>query len=285
MSADKNEPATRAVHLGRRPHEFLGAVNTPVFRATTMLFPTVADLEQAARGEYAGIGLRTARPADRHRPAGRGRGDRGRARGARGAVGSHGDDAAAAGAAARRRSSARHRRRLRADAALLQQPPDAPGHRGELLRSAAGCGDRARIPAEHARRVHRVAGLADVLRAGHSGDRRGGAPARRARDHRQFVGDAVRLSLVRPRRRRVGPCRHQVHRRAFGRAARAHPRQRGDVPAAASALDGHGRHGIAGRLLPRAARPAHAAAAPGPPCRERDDDCAVAARRGPRCAR
>lgn len=56
MSEDKRKPATRAVHLGRRPHEFLGAVNTPVFRATTMLFPTVADLEQAARGEYAGIG-------------------------------------------------------------------------------------------------------------------------------------------------------------------------------------------------------------------------------------
>ena len=56
MSDDKHKPATRAVHLGRRPREFLGAVNTPVFRATTMLFPTVADLEQAARGEYAGIG-------------------------------------------------------------------------------------------------------------------------------------------------------------------------------------------------------------------------------------
>ena len=56
MNDDKLKPATRAVHLGRRPREFLGAVNTPVFRATTMLFPTVADLEQAARGEYAGIG-------------------------------------------------------------------------------------------------------------------------------------------------------------------------------------------------------------------------------------
>ena len=33
----------------------MGAVNTPVFRATTMLFPTVATLEQAAAGEYDGI--------------------------------------------------------------------------------------------------------------------------------------------------------------------------------------------------------------------------------------
>ncbi|MDH5246098.1 MAG: cystathionine beta-lyase [Betaproteobacteria bacterium] len=56
MSDDKHKPATRAVHLGRNPRKFLGAVNTPVFRATTMLFPTVADLDQAALGRYAGIG-------------------------------------------------------------------------------------------------------------------------------------------------------------------------------------------------------------------------------------
>jgi cystathionine beta-lyase len=56
MSDDKYRPATRAVHLGRDPRRFLGAVNTPVFRATTMLFPTVAELEQARRGDYEGIG-------------------------------------------------------------------------------------------------------------------------------------------------------------------------------------------------------------------------------------
>jgi cystathionine beta-lyase len=56
MNDDAHKPATRAVHLGRNPGRFLGAVNTPVFRATTMLFPTVAELEQAARGEYPGIG-------------------------------------------------------------------------------------------------------------------------------------------------------------------------------------------------------------------------------------
>jgi cystathionine beta-lyase len=56
MTDDKYKPTTRAVHLGRHPRKFLGAVNTPVFRATTMLFSTVADLEKAARGEYEGIG-------------------------------------------------------------------------------------------------------------------------------------------------------------------------------------------------------------------------------------
>ena len=57
MTADrKSAPGTRLVHLGRKPRSYLGAVNTPVFRATTMLFPTVADLEAAVRGEYEGIG-------------------------------------------------------------------------------------------------------------------------------------------------------------------------------------------------------------------------------------
>ena len=56
MSRDKYKPSTRAGHLGRAPEKFLGAVNTPVFRASTMLFPTVEKLEQAARGEYEGIG-------------------------------------------------------------------------------------------------------------------------------------------------------------------------------------------------------------------------------------
>jgi cystathionine beta-lyase len=47
----KYRPATRVAHLGRDPRKFMGAVNTPVFRASTILFPTVAALERAARGE------------------------------------------------------------------------------------------------------------------------------------------------------------------------------------------------------------------------------------------
>src|SRR5687767_15901026 len=50
-----DKPATRVTTLGREPERFLGAVNTPVFRATTMVFPTTRDLEAAARGQYAGI--------------------------------------------------------------------------------------------------------------------------------------------------------------------------------------------------------------------------------------
>jgi len=56
VSGDKRKPATRATHLGRSPRKFMGAINTPVFRATTMLFPTVAELEAARHGHYDGIG-------------------------------------------------------------------------------------------------------------------------------------------------------------------------------------------------------------------------------------
>jgi cystathionine beta-lyase len=48
-------PATQAGHLGRDSGKFMGAVNTPVFRATTMIFETVAELEAAARGRHPGI--------------------------------------------------------------------------------------------------------------------------------------------------------------------------------------------------------------------------------------
>ena len=51
----KWRPATAVAHLGRNPREHLGAVNTPVYRATTMLFDSVADLEAAVRGDYTGI--------------------------------------------------------------------------------------------------------------------------------------------------------------------------------------------------------------------------------------
>jgi cystathionine beta-lyase len=51
----KARPATEVAHLGRDPQKHLGAVNTPVYRASTMLFDSVADLESAERGEYPGI--------------------------------------------------------------------------------------------------------------------------------------------------------------------------------------------------------------------------------------
>ncbi len=43
--------ATQVAHLGRNPAEHLGAVNTPVYRASTMLFDTIAEFEAAVGGD------------------------------------------------------------------------------------------------------------------------------------------------------------------------------------------------------------------------------------------
>src|SRR5687768_15699298 len=53
---DPLSPDTLAVHVGRDPSKHLGAVSTPVYRASTILFPRMADLEASMRGEYAQVG-------------------------------------------------------------------------------------------------------------------------------------------------------------------------------------------------------------------------------------
>src|SRR5947207_15919499 len=56
MAGDrKRKPATDVAHLGRDPKQQLGAVSTPVYHATTILFDTVAELEAAERGQYPGV--------------------------------------------------------------------------------------------------------------------------------------------------------------------------------------------------------------------------------------
>jgi cystathionine beta-lyase len=52
MTRRRYRPATEVAHLGRDPRRYLGAVNTPVFRASTILMPTLADVERASRGAY-----------------------------------------------------------------------------------------------------------------------------------------------------------------------------------------------------------------------------------------
>jgi len=47
--------ATAVTQLGREPRAHLGAVNTPVYRATTILFDRVADVEAAMQGNYPGV--------------------------------------------------------------------------------------------------------------------------------------------------------------------------------------------------------------------------------------
>ena len=51
----RSAAATAVAHLGRDPARHLGAINTPVYRASTMLFDSVADYEASQRGEYSGL--------------------------------------------------------------------------------------------------------------------------------------------------------------------------------------------------------------------------------------
>ncbi|MGB7091415.1 MAG: PLP-dependent transferase, partial [Methylovirgula sp.] len=54
------KPRTKLVHAGRHPFEQHGFINTPVYRGSTVLFPTYADLlARNARYVYGTIGTPT----------------------------------------------------------------------------------------------------------------------------------------------------------------------------------------------------------------------------------
>ena len=55
MPTKKKGPSTLVGHLGRSPHKWMGAVNTPIFRASTILFPTVEELKLAAVRKHPGL--------------------------------------------------------------------------------------------------------------------------------------------------------------------------------------------------------------------------------------
>jgi len=56
--------ATRATHVGRRPFENHGAVNPPVYHASTIVYPTVAAMEEADRTPFEGTRYGRRRQAD-----------------------------------------------------------------------------------------------------------------------------------------------------------------------------------------------------------------------------
>ena len=51
----KRGPSTLVGHLGRAPRKWMGAVNTPVFRASTILFSTVEEMKLAATQQHPGL--------------------------------------------------------------------------------------------------------------------------------------------------------------------------------------------------------------------------------------
>ena len=89
-----------------------------------------------------------------------------------------------------------------------------------------GAGIKSAAQAQHQDGLYRVAGLADLRGAGHSGHRRSGACGRRSAGLGQHLGDAALLQALRPWGRRVHPGGDQVHRRPCRRDARRHHRER-----------------------------------------------------------
>jgi cysteine-S-conjugate beta-lyase len=55
MVSKKVNNDTVLAHAGNRPREHKGIVNPPVYHASTVLFPTVAALEEAARDRFRGV--------------------------------------------------------------------------------------------------------------------------------------------------------------------------------------------------------------------------------------
>jgi cystathionine beta-lyase len=55
MVSEKPNKDTVLAHAGNHPHEHKGIVNPPVYHASTVLFPTVAALEEAIRDRFKGV--------------------------------------------------------------------------------------------------------------------------------------------------------------------------------------------------------------------------------------
>ena len=165
----KQKDLTRLAHAGREPARQHGFVNTPIYRGSTVLFPTVEALEANAQDfTYGRLGTPTVRALEEaiaeleggHRtlltPSGLS------------AIATSllaflaaGDEVLVVG------------QRLSPDAALLRQRAEAARRQDHLLRPADRRRHRQAHHQEDEGRVHRVARLADLRGAGHSGHRQG----------------------------------------------------------------------------------------------------------------
>ena len=285
MSRRQVQAGNPGGHLGRSPGKYLGAVNTPVFRASTMLFPTVAKLEQAARGEYEGSATdcTACRPSPICRtrsPPSKGRMPRLRClRGSRRPrcrcwrSCSAGDHVLVTDAVygPTRRFCNNHLLRLGVEVSYYDP----------LLGAAI---EREFRPNTRVVFTESPGSLTFCVQD---------IPAIAAVAHRRGALVVTDNSWATPFGFRsfdhgVDVSVHAATKYIGGHSdvlSRPDPRDRGDVPGAAPAMDGHRRDRVARRLLPRAARLSHAAAAPCAPRRERAQDRAVAARRDLKCAR
>ncbi len=137
--------ATRLAHAGREPKRYHGFVNPPVFRGSTVLYPSFASLEANDQEfSYGRLGTPTTKALARgHRRA------RGWPRHGADAVGPLGHRRDADGAPFRRRSRPRLRQRLSADPPLLRSGAGALRCGDHLLRSAGRRPHRRADPRQH----------------------------------------------------------------------------------------------------------------------------------------
>ena len=213
---------TRLAHAGREPERFHGFVNPPIYRGSTVLFPTAAALEANEQEyTYGRLGTPTVRAleeaiaelegghATRLTPSGLS------------AIAttflaflSAGDHVLVTDAV------------YRPTRRFCDQVLEAAWRGDHLLRSAHRRGHQGPHQAEHQGRVRRVARLADLRGAGHSGNRQGRACSRRRGRVGQYLGDAALLQILRARSGRVDPGGDQIYRRSCRRHARRHHRER-----------------------------------------------------------
>ena len=179
MRSKSKKPDTLLAHAGRAPEKNFGVVNPPVYHASTILYPTVAEFEASGRNRYNQItygrhGTPTSSALEEAVAA---------------LEGGHRAVAFCSGVAACFASilafskpaiTSSCRFRLWAGARLLHRLPRALRRRDDVLRSADRRRNRGAIPAQHRARLSRKPGLAHLRGAGRAGHRRRSQGARRS---------------------------------------------------------------------------------------------------------
>ena len=178
---------TRLVHAGRDPSEQHGFVNTPIYRGSTVLFPTTeTSCSVEARYTYGTKGTPTTEV-----PRGRLDGDFRRCRdGSRRPPGSPPSRSALMSCLKAGDHLLMTDSVYRADADILRRRAQTLRGGNDLLRPACRRRHRGALAAEYRRRLYGGARLPILRDAGRAGDRRGGPPARSRGPHGQYLGDA-----------------------------------------------------------------------------------------------
>ena len=218
----KQNAETRLAHAGREPARYHGFVNTPIYRGSTVLFPTLASLEANTQDfTYGRLGTPTVKALEEaiaeleggHRtlltPSGLSA-----IAAALLAFVSGGDEVLVSDSVYQptRRFCDHVLKRL--GVRTIYYDPLVGGAIKDLL------GDRTKVvftelPGSQSFEVQDIPAIAEAAH-----------PSRRGGHHGQYLGDTAVLQAVCPRGRCLDPGRHQIHRRPCRRHARRHHRQR-----------------------------------------------------------